>query len=103
MKLNMMQVETQKQQQKKAREKAHEARRGVSPAPKRVFGIGNDIKVGEKANLTVFDLNKKYTIKTSELISMGKATPFEGNEVFGRCMLTICKGDIVWKENLTEN
>lgn len=72
-------------------------------APKRVFGIGNDIKVGEKANLTVFDLNKKYTIKTSELISMGKATPFEGNEVFGRCMLTICKGDIVWKENLTEN
>lgn len=71
--------------------------------PKKVFGIGNEIKVGDKANLTVFDLNEKYIINPSEFLSMGKATPFEGKEVYGRCKLTICKGDIVWKENLTEN
>jgi hypothetical protein len=62
-----------------------------------------DIKAGEKANLTVFDLEKEYKIDTNEFLSMGKATPFEGDSVFGRCMLTIYKGDIAWKENLTEN
>lgn len=72
-------------------------------APMRVFGIGSDIKVGAKANLTVFNLDKEYKIDSSEFLSMGKATPFEGERVFGRCMLTIYKGDIVWKENLTEN
>ncbi len=72
-------------------------------APKNVFGIGNDIKVGEKANLTVFNLEREYEIDPKEFLSMGKATPFEGDRVFGRCMLTIYKGDIVWKENLTEN
>ncbi len=72
-------------------------------APMSVFGIGNDIKVGEKANFTVFDLNYEYKIDTNEFLSMGKATPFEGDSVFGRCMLTIYKGDIAWKENLTEN
>ena len=72
-------------------------------APMKVFGIGNDIKVGEKANLTVFDLNKEYKINPSEFLSMGKATPFEGDIVYGKCMLTIYKGDIVWKENSTEN
>lgn len=72
-------------------------------APKNVFGIGYDIKAGEIANLTVFDLNKKYKIDPSEFLSKGRSTPFEGDEVFGRCMLTIYKGDIVWKENSTEN
>ena len=72
-------------------------------SPKSVFGIGSDIKVGEKANLTVFDLEKEYEIDPKEFLSMGKATPFLGERVFGRCMLTIYKGDIVWKENLTEN
>lgn len=71
--------------------------------PKNVFGIGNDIKVGENANLTIFNLEREYKIDPNEFLSMGKATPFEGDRVFGRCILTIYKGDIVWKENLTEN
>ncbi len=66
--------------------------------PKRRFGIGNDIKAGEAASLTVFDLNEEYTVNPDEFQSMGKFTPFEGNRVYGRCKLTMCNGNIVWEE-----
>ncbi len=71
--------------------------------PNKRFCIGCDIEEGKNANLTVFDLDKKYRINSSDFLSKGKSTPFEGKEVFGKCVLTICEGDIVWKENLTEN
>lgn len=67
------------------------------------FGIGTDIKEGETANITVFNLDEKYTINTDDFLSKGKSTPFEGMTVYGKCKLTICEGDIAWKENLTEN
>lgn len=62
------------------------------------FGIGNDIKAGEVANLTVFNLDEEYTVDPSEFESMGKFTPLEGTRVFGRCKLTMCDGEIVWEE-----
>ncbi len=61
------------------------------------FGIGSDIEEGENADLTVFDLNAKYTVDPDEFLSMGKATPFEGKEVWGKCIQTIVKGSTVWK------
>ncbi len=61
------------------------------------FGIGSEIKLGEKADLTVFDLNAEYEINRDDFLSMGKATPFEGEKVFGRCMLTMVGGKIVYK------
>lgn len=66
--------------------------------PKKRFGIGSDIKAGESADLTVFDLNEKYTVNPAEFQSMGKFTPFEGAEVYGRCKMTICNSHIVWEE-----
>lgn len=62
----------------------------------KIFGIGSDIKVGNPADLTVYDLNEEYDIDSSTFVSMGKATPFDGNHVFGRCKLTICDGKEVW-------
>ncbi len=67
------------------------------------FKIGSNIKEGEAAKLTVFDLNEEYIINPENFLSKGRSTPFEGRKVFGKCKMTICKGDIVWKENLTEN
>ena len=67
------------------------------------FGIGTDIKYGEKANITVFNIDEKYVINSDNFLSKGKSTPFEGMPVYGKCKLTICEGDIAWKENLTEN
>ncbi|MBE6734506.1 MAG: dihydroorotase [Ruminococcaceae bacterium] len=63
------------------------------------FGIGSEIKVGESADLTVFDLDCEYTINPEEFISKGKATPFKGEKVFGKCRLTMCNGKIVWQDD----
>lgn len=69
---------------------------------KKRFGIGSDLAAGERADLTMFDLDTEYEIKTENFLSMGKATPFEGEKVFGKCLLTMNSGRIVWQENLTE-
>lgn len=60
------------------------------------FGIGTEIKVGEKADITVFDLNEKYKVNPDEFLSKGKSTPFEGMELYGKCKMTICNGRIIW-------
>ncbi len=66
------------------------------------FGIGSELKAGEKADLTVFDLEDEYEIKSEDFLSMGKASPFLGEKVFGKCKMTMVNGRIVWQENLTE-
>ena len=67
-------------------------------APCRRFGIGSELKEGGIANFTVFDLEKSYTVDPSEFKTMGRATPFTGMELFGRCLLTMKDGAIVWQE-----
>jgi dihydroorotase len=60
------------------------------------FGIGTEIKEGEKADICVFDLDEKYKVNPDEFLSKGKSTPFEGMEVYGKCKMTICNGRIIW-------
>jgi len=60
--------------------------------PARRFGIGAPLAVGEKANFTVFETDTEYAIDPADFCSMGKATPFEGWKVYGRCLLTVCDG-----------
>ena len=45
---------------------------------------------------TVFDLSKKYTIDPDDFVSKGKATPFNGAEVYGKCLLTVYEGKVVY-------
>ena len=70
-------------------------------APCRRFGIGSELKEGGIANFTVFDLEKSYMVDPSEFKTMGRATPFTGMELFGRCLLTMKDGNIVWQEEET--
>ena len=70
----------------------------LSVNPNRRFNIESSIEIGNKANLTVFDLDKKYTVNPDEFLSKGRSTPFEGTEVYGRCKMTFCNGKIVWEE-----
>lgn len=60
--------------------------------PRKRFGIEYD------NSFTVWDLDKKTVINSSEFLSMGKATPFEGEEVFGECELTVCNGKTAYKK-----
>ena len=71
----------------------------MSENPRRIFRLGGAMQVGERADIAVFDITKPYVIDTEEFLSMGKATPFEGSEVYGRCLLTLFGGKQVWREN----
>ena len=55
------------------------------------FGIslGNDF--------TVWDLKALEKVEPEKFISMGKATPFKGWELLGKCLLTVKNGKIVYK------
>ncbi len=67
--------------------------------PCKRFGLGREkgIAAGEVANLTVFDVSCEYAVDPADFASMGKATPFEGDKVFGKCVLTVCDGEIAYK------
>ena len=62
------------------------------------FGIGApEIREGAAADMTVFDLDADYVIDAEEFLPMGRATPFAGRSVFGRCLLTVSGGQIAWE------
>ena len=58
--------------------------------PRERFGLplGNDF--------TVWDLEAETTIDPEEFLSMGKATPFAGWRVKGKCIATVCDGKAVY-------
>ncbi len=61
------------------------------------FGIGSEIAAGKPADLTVFDLDEEYVIDPKDFLSKGKSTPFTGRKVFGKCLMTMVNGEIVYK------
>ena len=65
--------------------------------PSERFNIGSGIAAGNPADFTVFDLNEEYTIDPNEFKSKGRSTPFEGNKVYGKCLLTVVNGETVWR------
>ena len=66
--------------------------------PRNIFKIGTEIKSGEKADLTVYDLEENYNIDSNTFVSMGKATPFDGDNVYGKCKMTLCAGKEIFNE-----
>ena len=66
--------------------------------PRRIFRLGGALREGERADLTVLDLNAGYTIDSSRFLSKGHATPFDGMAVRGAVILTWKDGRPVWKD-----
>ncbi len=61
----------------------------MSENPSRRFNIPlND-------SFSVWDLNERYMIDPNEFLSKGRSTPFEGEFVYGRNILTVRNGKIV--------
>ncbi len=54
-----------------------------------------DLPLG--TDFSVWDLDSEYEIDPAQFVSMGKATPFEGWRVNGKCLLTVCDGKIVYQ------
>ena len=65
--------------------------------PAKRFGYGTPLAEGQPADLTVFDLDAKYTVDPEKFLTMGRATPFAGMELYGVCKLTMVEGKIVWQ------
>ena len=63
----------------------------MSFKPKERFGIDTN------NDFAVFDISEAYKIDPENFLSMGRATPFAGREVFGRCLLTVQNGKVVYK------
>lgn len=61
----------------------------INPRKRFNIPLGDDI--------TVWDLNEEFTVDPNEFLSKGKSTPFEGEKLFGRCVLTVCNGKAVYK------
>ena len=60
--------------------------------PRERFGLpfGNDF--------TVFDVKNPFSVNPETFLSMGRATPFAGMEMFGECILTVCDGKAVYQK-----
>ena len=65
----------------------------MAVAPRERFGI--PLREGDR---TEWDLEKEYVIDPAEFLSMGRATPFAGMKVFGRCLRTVCNGKTTYEE-----
>ena len=66
--------------------------------PRQIFGFaGGKIEPGQVADLALLDLDACYTVNPDTFASMGKATPFEGWQVYGKNVLTICEGEVVYE------
>ncbi len=59
--------------------------------PRKRFGLQ------QNDSYCIWDLNVKYTIDPQDFLSKGKATPFKGVEVYGRCIKTVCNGKTVYE------
>ena len=65
--------------------------------PRRRFGIpmGDDY--------TLWDLSETYVVDPTTFLSKGRATPFAGETLQGRCVRTVCNGKTVYeRENKQE-
>lgn len=63
----------------------------MSFKPKERFGIDTN------NDFAVFEIGEAYKIDPKDFLSMGRATPFARREVFGRCLLTVHNGKVVYK------
>ncbi len=66
----------------------------ISTNPAKRFGI--DIS----KDFSVWKLDEEFTVDPEKFLSKGRATPFEGAKMYGRCLLTISDGKTAYKESL---
>ncbi len=70
----------------------------MSFAPRAAFGLAGSLEAGAPADLTVIDITEPFEIKTQDFRSMGKSSPFQGWEVYGKVKLTLKDGKPVFNE-----
>ncbi|HKZ51715.1 MAG TPA: dihydroorotase [Candidatus Acidoferrales bacterium] len=68
-----------------------------STAPARILGVpGGRLQVGAPADITVFDLERKWTYRAEEGVSKSRNTPFDGWSFRGGAVATVVNGRIIF-------
>ncbi len=67
----------------------------IRPRERFHIPLGNDF--------CLWDLDESYPVQPEKFASMGRATPFAGMEVYGRCVLTVHGGKAVYFDNEVRN
>ena len=62
----------------------------MSLNPARRFGFE------QKNCYCVYSLDEQYRINPEQFASMGRSTPFKNEKVFGKCIATICNGELAY-------
>jgi len=72
----------------------------LAEKPAKIFNLRGygSLAQGKKANLTVVDFKRKFTINASKFHSKAKFSPFDGWEVQGYPMKTFVNGLLVMDE-----
>ena len=71
----------------------------MSDNPRRIFGLGGGLNVGDEADFTVLDLGAQYEVDPAAFLSKGRATPFAGWPVQGRAVLTVVGGREAYRDD----
>ncbi len=66
----------------------------MSANPRKRFNIPLDAA----GDFAVFEVSRPYAVDPEEFLSMGRATPFAGDTVYGRCVLCVYGGRVVYKD-----
>ena len=66
----------------------------MAVAPRRRFGLPAAEEAGDYA---VWDLSAAYEIDPESFYSKGRATPFAGERVYGKCVRNVLGGKTVWE------
>jgi len=66
----------------------------MSTAPRKRFRLDQD-----SGSYAEFEIEEPYRIDSRKFLSKGHSTPFDGWEVYGRCVRTVHKGITVFKHN----
>ena len=70
----------------------------MSRLPAEILSLeGGKIEEGVPADLTIADLDEEWGVDSSEFVSKGKNTPFNGRKLSGAVKYTIVDGDIKYK------
>jgi dihydroorotase len=72
----------------------------MSKRPAEIMGLNKgQISIGFDGDLVLVDLDEEYVINSKDFVSKGKNTPFDGHKVFGKVLMTIKGGKIVYQNS----
>jgi dihydroorotase len=69
----------------------------MSNSPAKILDIDNSVKFGNKADLTLIDLDNEFVVDSSKFRSKSKNTPFNGWKLKGCAVMTIVGGKVVFE------